>query len=98
MPDNQLTGSLEHFAQLLLPDDDRLWVRAVSAVDQIPVEERLFPDGDTLKAQLHTWLAWQREPGRPVGQAINNRYLNADAPQAHRLITWIRRLFPDLPA
>jgi hypothetical protein len=98
MPNNQLAGALEHFAQMLLPDNDRLWDRARSAVDQIPVEERLFPEGDTFKAQLHTWLAWQREPGRPIGQALNNRYLNADAPHAYQLVAWIRRLFPDLQA
>lgn len=96
MPDNQLNGSLERFAQLLLPDADRLWPRATAVVEQIPAEDTLFREGDTLKAQLHTWLAWQREPGRPIGQAINNRYLNPDAPQAHHLIGWLRRLFQEL--
>lgn len=98
MPDNQLAGSLEHFTQLLLPDNDRLWPKATAAVEQLPAEERLFRDGDMLKAQLHTWLAWQREPGRPIGQAINNRYLDPNAPQAQLLVAWLRRVFPPFAA
>lgn len=98
MPDNQLAGSLERFAQLLLPADDRLWPKASAAVEQLPAEERLFREGDMLKAQLHTWLAWQREPGRPIGQAINNRYLDPNAPQAQLLVAWLRRVFPPFAA
>lgn len=98
MPDNQLAGSLEHFARLLVPQDDTLWERATAAVEQIPLEQRPFATGDTFKAQLHTWLAWQREPGRPIGQAINNHYLDPAAPHARRFIAWIHRLFPNLRA
>ncbi|MDQ3882101.1 MAG: hypothetical protein M3249_02935, partial [Thermoproteota archaeon] len=46
-----------------------------------------------IKAQLHTWLSWQHEPGTPLGLAITKRYLEADTLHAQRLITWIRRLF-----
>lgn len=33
------------------------------------------------------------EPGKPLGQAITARYLDADAPHARRLIGWLRQLF-----
>ncbi len=36
---------------------------------------------------------WQEEPGKPMGQAITKRYLDATAPQAQQLIRWIRKLF-----
>lgn len=45
------------------------------------------------KAEIHTWLAWQKEPGKPLGQAITARYLNPNAPDAQQLIAWIRRVF-----
>ncbi len=44
-------------------------------------------------AEIHTWLAWQEEPGSPLGQAITKRYLDADAPRAQQLMDWVRRLF-----
>ncbi len=45
------------------------------------------------KALLHTWLAWQAEPGKPIGQAITANYLDANAMPAQQLMKWIRHLF-----
>lgn len=45
------------------------------------------------KAYLHTWLAWQEEPGKPMGQAITKKYVDAQAPHAQLLISWLRQLF-----
>jgi hypothetical protein len=93
MPDNTLPGMLENFIQFLVPPDDALWPRAEECVAQIPEPERRFPPERQIKAHVHTWLAWQEEPGTPLGLAITKRYLDADAPHAHQLMDWIRRLF-----
>jgi hypothetical protein len=45
------------------------------------------------KACVHTWLAWQEEPGTPMGQAITARYLDADALHAQQLMRWFRKVF-----
>ena len=82
MPDNRLSGELEDFVQLLVPATDTLWPRAEQVVQDIPLAERLFPAHDRMKAMMHTWLAWQHEPGRPMGQAITKRFLDPDAPSA----------------
>lgn len=95
MPDNQLPGELEDFVQLLLPAGDTLWPRAEQAIQAIPTGERLFLAHDLIKATMHTWLAWQPEPGRPMGLAITRRYLDPDAPSAHLFLAWIRRLFAE---
>lgn len=55
-----------------------------------------FPPAHKIKARLHTWLAWQEEPGKPMGLSITARYLDADALHAQQLIKWLRQLF-DLP-
>lgn len=94
MPNNQLPGTLEDFIKFLVPPDrTSLWDRAEHSVNDIPPDERLFRPIDQQKAYLATWLAWQKRPGIPLGAAINQRYLDAKAPQAHKLIDWIRRLF-----
>ena len=41
-----------------------------------------FTDKDVMKAQVHTFLAWQDEPGRPMGESITRRYFQIDAPKA----------------
>jgi len=91
MPDNQLPGMLENFVAFLVPQGDALWVHADSALQQLP--ESRFPKAHRPKAHIHTWLAWQKEPGIPMGLAITKRYLDADASSVAPLITWIRRVF-----
>jgi hypothetical protein len=93
MPDNALPGELEHFVDFMIPEDDPLRARARECLDGIPESERRFPEHDWIKAYVHTWLAWQKTPGMPLGQAISAGCLDADAPHAQQVIGWIRRLF-----
>lgn len=93
MPDNQLPGMLEHFVSFLGATSDPLWSIADNCLNDIPNEHRHFTENHRIKAHIHTWLAWQEEPGTPLGSAINKRYFDATAPHAQNLIAWIRRLF-----
>ena len=95
MPNNTLPGMLEDFVQYLVPNDDTLWKLAEEALQKIPKEEQRFIDAHRIKAHIHTWLAWQEQPGTPMGLAITKRYLDAQAPSAQQFIAWIRRLFLD---
>jgi hypothetical protein len=45
------------------------------------------------KARIHTFLAWQEEPGVSMGNAIAKSYLRADSEQAVLFVDWLRRLF-----
>ena len=38
-------------------------------------------------------VAWQDEPGKPIGQAITARILNPDAEEAKAFIGWRERVF-----
>jgi len=95
MPNNQISGVLEDFVRFLVPSDDVLWPKAKNIVEEVKAIEtdRRFHDVYESKACIHTWLAWQKEPGKPMGVAITARYLDATNPQAQQLITWIRQLF-----
>ena len=93
MPNNVLPGMIEDFIKFLVPEDDVLWPLAEEVVQKVVKTDRKFRLSYTSKAHLHTWLAWQEEPGGPMGQAITKRYLNANAPHAQELITWLRQLF-----
>ena len=91
MPDNTTTGILENFLAFLVPQPDLLFEHAITSVDSIPHQR--FIDLDKPKAVMHTWLAWQREPGQPYGTAITSRFLDASLPQADQLVSWLNRLF-----
>jgi hypothetical protein len=94
MPNNKLVGKIENFIRLLVAEEkENLWLIVEKVVSEIPAEEKLFADKDIIKAQVHTFLAWQDEPGRPMGESITRRYFQTDAPEALNFVEWIRKLF-----
>lgn len=93
MPENTLPGMLEDFVSFLVPGNDYLWDRVYHCIEGIPKTDRRFPAAHLIKAQIHTWLAWQEDPGTPLGLAITKRYLEANSPHAQQLMNWILRLF-----
>jgi hypothetical protein len=93
MPNNQLPGKLENFISFLVPKDDALWREAESVVQNLP--EKRFQKKDEIKAHVHTWLAWQEDPGTPMGLAITKRYLQHDSEEAQSLVNWLTKLFVD---
>ncbi len=94
MPNNIIPGELEHFIEFLVPQrlTNTLRQYARKVVDEVPV--RHFNEQDTMKAYIHSWLAWQKSPGRPMGWAISMRYLDANVPEARLLIDGSIGCFP----
>lgn len=96
MPNNEDSGMLEDFLQMLIPEDDVLWSYAERCVQKLP--ERLFSATHNSKATTYTYLAWQKQPGQPFGLAVTTNSFNANAEPAQQLINWIKQLFlPPLP-
>ncbi len=98
MPDNQNRGILEDFLQFLVPSGSKLFGHVKSSVTTIPDGERRFSQLAEPKAIIHTWLAWQREPGKPLGTAITAKFLDANVAQVDVLVAWLKALFfPSVP-
>lgn len=96
MPDNKLEGILEHFiARMIKPDPDnqKLWDYVGVTLNNLPGGPRFNPDKDLAKAQVATWLAWQEEPGHPIGSAVTKGYVDAHSETVDDFINWIKRLF-----
>lgn len=93
MPDNQMSGILEDFLRFLVPQGDELMEHVEQSIENIPVAQCRFPESRKPKARMHTWLAWQEEPGKPFGQAISARYLDPHLPAANIFVAWLRRVF-----
>lgn len=93
MPDNQVSGMLEDFLLRLVNEEDRLIFRAENVVDSIPDTERLFGNTKRSKAIIHTWLAWQEEPGTSLGLSIRRRYLDPTRNPAPEFKEWLEKLF-----
>lgn len=97
MPDNKIErGFLETFLTFLVPENDKAWEQAKSCVASLENKPFIKAKADhTEKAEIHTFLAWQEEPGKPFGQAITAKYLQADKPQCSVFAAWLKRLFVD---
>ncbi|HET7462738.1 MAG TPA: DUF3226 domain-containing protein [Longimicrobium sp.] len=93
MPDNHTAGRLENFVSYMVPAGDQLWEHAGEVVDAIPGELRKFKDQHKQKAHVHTWLAWQKEPGLRLGPAVERRLLDAGVPEAVAFVSWLERVF-----
>lgn len=93
MPDNKTNGMLEDFLRFLVPSNSPLYKHVEDSVANIPDGEKRFSDNALSKAHMHTWLAWQEEPGKPYGQAITAKYLDAGVQEVHVFIDWVKRLF-----
>ena len=91
MPDNRTSGILEDFLYFLVPPPNELLDHATACVESIASPP--FSQSDKPKAIIHTWLAWQKEPGRLYGTAITAHFLNPGVSQVDTLVSWLKRLF-----
>lgn len=93
MPDNRKTGALEDFLRDLINEADPLFSHAKDSAREALQHGAQYSEGDFQKAVLHTWLAWQVEPGLRYGTAIRARYFRANSAAANRFVHWFQHVF-----
>lgn len=94
MPDNRFSGMLEDLLVRLIPADSRtLYDLAESCVAQAKQNGAPYRDVHRTKAEIHTWLAWQNEPGKQLHQAVHHRVLDPEKPESQPFVNWFRQLF-----
>ena len=92
MPDNNANGMLEDFCRALV--DESKMTFADECVDKAKQQGiATFIDNHRSKAVIHTFLAWQDEPGMPLGQAITANTLDGKKQTAQRFIAFLEKLF-----
>jgi len=92
MPNNQEAGMLEDFCAQMI--DAKAKSIAEYCVDYAQSEGVCtFKSVHKTKAIVHTYLAWQDEPGRRLGQAITCQALRAETETAASFIGWLNQLF-----
>lgn len=72
MPDNSNQGMLEDF---LLPGIPAISVAVAREAVELAKKRKVatFKDAHHSKAVIHTYLAWQDEPGRPLGLSVTSK-------------------------
>ena len=97
MPDNVHAGEIENLYEKLISQDPS-FEHAGAVINGLPASARRFEVKDRLplKAQIHTWLAWQAEPGIRSGDAIHAVHQSFQLD--HPLVTALRKLADELLA
>ena len=95
MPNNQTTGMLEDFVTYLVPENDKLWPESERVLAEIENQGLHLYNKKTerSKALVHTWLAWQKNPGKPMGIAIQANFLTTHHELCQCFVTWLDNLF-----
>jgi hypothetical protein len=94
MPDNRSRGMLETFLTYLVPvSHASLWEYAKTTAGTARDFGAPYKLAHRDKADIHTWLAWQDPPGRPLGEALKARCLDPDCPVAGPFVDWFVRLY-----
>lgn len=92
MPDNSRSGMLEDFCiELAEPEGAAFAGQCVEDAQAHGMTS--FKKAHHSKAVIHTYLAWQDEPGRPLGQAITAQALRPDSELARQFSDWLKDLF-----
>jgi hypothetical protein len=80
MPDNLMPlekgelAYLEHFYEQIIQPEDKFLTKAGLIIEEIALDKECnFALKDKQKAKIHTWLAWQNEPGNSMGIALKKK-------------------------
>jgi hypothetical protein len=94
MPNNKDTGMLENFVSSLIPPDDKLKPEADRILTEIETKHiQQYKPVHKPKAFIHTWLAWQENPGTPMGIALTKKYLSTENEVGNAFLRWLIALF-----
>lgn len=92
MPNNQHPGMLEDFL-IPLANAESISFAAESVNTAKEKGFTTYKDVHHSKAVIHTYLAWQDEPGKPLGQSIISHVLNPQTDIARLFTAWLMKLF-----
>lgn len=99
MPDNRTGGMLETFLAYMIRDQSQpLWKYTKEVVSQVSQSKEFqapFKEAHIDKANIYTWLAWQKQPGRQLHQAIKEHILDPryPHPKAEAFFHWFKSLY-----
>lgn len=93
MPDNASDGMLEDWLkQCAAPAEQALLARAVSIVGSLPQPTKFKPL-HLSKAEVATWLAWQKTPGQGLHLSVRDQLLDTGCLEYMKLSAWLAHVF-----
>ncbi|MDP3589751.1 MAG: hypothetical protein Q8R54_04350 [Methylobacter sp.] len=92
MPDNQKDGMFEDFIkECVTTTEQSLFNHAVQVVQDIP--NKKFKDHHYSKAEVATWLAWQKPPGHGLYCSVKDNLLDTNHALFQEMAQWLKKIF-----
>ncbi|MFZ2726997.1 MAG: DUF3226 domain-containing protein [Methylococcaceae bacterium] len=92
MPNNNDEGMLEDFIKSCIHNEEQaLFNHAINTVNQLTSKK--FKDHHYSKAEIATWLAWQKVPSHGLYIAIKDKLLNEQHSLFQQLGDWLKYVY-----
>jgi len=92
MPNNCDEGMLEDWIKSCVHSDEhKLFAHAETVVDTLP--QIKFKSIHISKAEVATWLAWQKQPGHGLYRAIEDQLIDMDSKLFLELKDWLIQIY-----
>lgn len=93
MPNNADEGMLEDWIkQSIHPDEQGLFAHAEAVVAALPQPPK-FKLIHRSKAEVYTWLAWQKQPGHGTYRAVEDGLIDTSGVYCHNLTAWLAHVY-----
>ena len=92
MPNNCDEGMLEDWIKHCIhPDENNLFAHAETVVDTLP--QTKFNPIHISKAEVATWLAWQKKPGHGLYHAVEENLIDTNSALFKELCVWLTHIY-----
>lgn len=92
MPDNKKEGMIENWLESCInSSEEKLYKQAKLAVQKI--KDPKFKEHSRVKAQISTWLSWQKSPGHGLYSIAYNDLLDENKNEYKNLCSWLKGVF-----
>lgn len=92
MPNNRDEGMLENFIkQCVKTDEQPLFAHAELTVQNLPKPK--FSPHNTTKAEVATWMAWQKKPGHGLYHSLQVNLLDTNHALFQEMAQWLKNIF-----
>ena len=94
MPDNRHDGMLEDFIKNSILDEQQVLLHRHASEVVGKLRSPLFKQIHRSKADVATWLSWQRMPGARLESTVGDCLIDLTAPLCIAFRSWLRAVFP----
>jgi len=92
MPNNCDEGMLEDWIKSCIhPDENQLFAHAKTVVDTLP--HKKFKSIHISKAEVATWLAWQKQPGHGLYRVVEDQLIDTNSALSKELRVWLTHVY-----